>query len=57
METTDLMSKKPTSKYTGLGTTIAAELMTGFWFGIGIILAVGVPWIRGFKTKTQAPQI
>ena len=26
--------------YEGLGATIAAELMTGFWFGIGVILAV-----------------
>ena len=30
------------SKYTGLGAAIAAELMIGFWFGIGVILAVGV---------------
>ena len=42
------MSKKPAtrnafqSKYIGLGATIAAELMTGFWFGTGVILAVGV---------------
>ena len=42
METTDLMRKKPASKYTRLGATIAAKLMIGFWFGIGVILAVGV---------------
>ena len=30
------------SKYTGFGAAIAAELMIGFWFGIGVILAVGV---------------
>ena len=30
------------SKYAGLGAAIADELMIGFWFGIGVILAVGV---------------
>ena len=30
------------SEYGGLGAAIAAELMIGFWFGIGVILAVGV---------------
>ena len=30
------------SRYTGLGAAIAAELMIGFWFGIGLILAFGV---------------
>ena len=30
------------SRYTGLGAAMAAELMIGFWFGIGVILAVGV---------------
>ena len=30
------------SKYTGLGAAIAAELVTGFWFDIGVILAIGV---------------
>ena len=30
------------SKYTGLGAPIAAELMIGLWFGIGVILAIGV---------------
>ena len=31
------------SKYAGLGAAIAAELMMiRFWFGIGVILAVGV---------------
>ena len=34
--------KASLSKYKGLGATIAAELMIGFWFGVGIILAVGV---------------
>ena len=26
--------------YTGLGAAIAAELMIGFWFRIGVVLAV-----------------
>ena len=30
------------SKYTGLGAAMGAELIIGFWFGIGVILAVGV---------------
>ena len=30
------------SKYAGFGAAMAAELMVGFWFGIGVILAVGV---------------
>ena len=29
-------------KYAALGATITAELMIGLWFGIGVILAVGV---------------
>ena len=28
------------SKYKGLGAATAAELMIGFWFGIGAILAI-----------------
>ena len=41
-ETTDLMSKQPTtqSKYEGLGAAMAVEIVVGFWFGIGVILAV-----------------
>ena len=41
METIDQTTKKPTtpSKYEGLGAAIAGELMIGFWFGIGVILA------------------
>ena len=35
-------SKKPVTKYAGLATAIAAELMVGFWFGVGVILAVGI---------------
>ena len=27
------------SKFEGLGAAMAAELMIGFWFGIGVILA------------------
>ena len=44
METTDMMSKQPAtqSKYTGAAAAMAAELMIGFWFVIGVILAVGV---------------
>ena len=30
------------SKYAGLEAAITAELMIGFWFGVGVILAVGV---------------
>ena len=32
-------NKKP-SKYEGLGAAMAADIMVGFWFGIGVILAV-----------------
>ena len=32
-------NEKP-SKYEGLGAALAAELMIGFWFGVGAILAV-----------------
>ena len=38
VETIDQMTEKP-SKYEGLGDAMAAELMIGFWFGIGVILA------------------
>ena len=43
-EPTDLTSKKPSapSRYAGLGAAITAELMIGFWFAVGVILAVGV---------------
>ena len=42
METTNLTSKKPVmpSKYEGHGSAMAAKLMIGFWFGIGVILAI-----------------
>ena len=30
------------SKYAGLGAAIVAELMIGFWFGIGVMLAIGI---------------
>ena len=30
------------SKYVGFGVAMTAELMIGFWFGIRVILAVGV---------------
>ena len=30
------------SKYAGLRAAIPAQLMTGFWFGVGVMLAVGV---------------
>ena len=33
-------SNKRPSKYAGLGAAIAAELMIGFWFGIGAIFAI-----------------
>ena len=35
-------SKKPATKYAGLAAAMAAELMVGFWFGVGVISAVGV---------------
>ena len=34
------MEMKTLSKSEGLGAAMAAELMIGFWFGIGAILAV-----------------
>ena len=44
MKTTDLTNEKPAnlSKYKGLGSAVAAELMIGFWFGIGVILAIRI---------------
>ena len=47
MEQMDLrkeISEQPTtlSKYAGHGAAMAAELMIGFWFGVGVILAVRV---------------
>ena len=30
------------SKYTGVGAAMAAELMIGFWFGVGVVLVVEV---------------
>ena len=43
METTNLTSKQSAtpSKDAGLGAAITAELMIGFWFGVGVMLAVG----------------
>ena len=39
-----MTSEQPTtpSKYAGLGAAITAELMIGSWFGVGVMLAVGV---------------
>ena len=34
-------NKKP-STYEGLAAAMAAELMIGFWFGIGAILAIKI---------------
>ena len=43
METTDLREQEITlTKYAGLGAAITAELMIDFWFGVGVMLAVGV---------------
>ena len=41
IEMTDLTSRKLATpcKYEGIGSAMAAELMIGFWFGIGVILA------------------
>ena len=33
------METSTLSNYEGLGAVMAAELMVGFWFGIGVILA------------------
>ena len=33
-------TNKKLSKYAGLGAAMAPELMIGFWFGIGAILAI-----------------
>ena len=43
-EMMDVTSKKPEnmSKYAGLGAAITAELMIGFLFSVGVILAIGV---------------
>ena len=48
METTN---KKPTipSKYEALGAAMAAEPMTGFWFGVGAILAVKM--VNGLESR------
>ena len=42
MEVTDLTRKQPAtlSKYAGLGAAMTAELMIGFWFSVGVMLAV-----------------
>ena len=44
MMTIDLTSEQPAaaSKYPCLGATITAELIIGFWFGVEVMLAVGV---------------
>ena len=44
METTDLTNEQPAvlSKYAGFGAAMAAELIIGFWFGIGVILAIRI---------------
>ena len=43
-EQVDTMKMNPIneklSKYAGLGAAMAAKLMIGFWFGIGVVLAV-----------------
>ena len=44
MEMRKEMSKRPVTpgKYAGLGAAIAAKLIICFWFGVGVILAIGV---------------
>ena len=42
MEMTDLSEWSTLSKYAGLGDAIVAELMIGFWFGVRVMLAIGV---------------
>ena len=36
------MERTTPSKYAGLGAAITADLMIGFWFGVGVMLAAGV---------------
>ena len=38
----EITSKQPTTpnKYEDIGSAMAAELMIGFWFRIGVILAI-----------------
>ena len=40
----DLTSEQPETpgKYEGLGAAMAAELIIGFWFGTGVILAIRI---------------
>ena len=42
MQEEQMKGTKPAtpSKYIGLGAAITAELMIGFWFGIGVTLVV-----------------
>ena len=40
MEQKTNKNSSTSSKYEGLAAAMAAELMIGFWFGIGVILAV-----------------
>ena len=41
--TTDLREQLITpSKYAVLGAATVAQLITGFWFGVGVMLAVGI---------------
>ena len=40
------------SKYAGLGAAMAAELMIGFWFDIGVISAVGVVYSLNYCIGT-----
>ena len=43
----ELEIKQPAtpSKYAGLGAAITAELMIGFWFGVGVMLPIGVAMV------------
>ena len=54
MEMRKETNEQPTtlSKYTGLGVTITAELMIGFWFGVRVILAWGSGWFELFYWST-----
>ena len=43
METMKMNKNLSTSsKYAGLGAAMAAELMIGYWFGIGAILSIKI---------------
>ena len=53
METIDQMTEKPAtlSKYEGLGSAMAAEIIVGFWSGIEVILAAKMVYSLEYCTE------